>query len=144
MTVLPPIGSGEAYGAFVIRRDPTNPQPNIAANVNEQVPINEYPQRAWEDVREGDFYLVGKPLNHCVGTARIAFTNEANQYAAVMSDSFLSHNFDSRGQWTQPPKGRQAPYRERVNIEREQAIAYGNLVTLGADDPGSYSFFPGL
>lgn len=57
-------------------------------------------------------------------------------YFAVMRDDFwLSIVAPTKRAQTLQGPGSQNPWGERANIHREQAVAYGSLVTLNPVDP---------
>lgn len=83
-----------------------------------------------DPVRQSDFELFGKPIEHARAHMAIAVTGYSDgQYRAVMRDSFVNPTLAPIPQIGMV-KGRQSAYNERINLARTPAAAYGSLFEL--------------
>lgn len=121
---LPP-----AITAFVTRR-PVRVGMDLTPairNVRPFLDINpdEYP----DPVRSGDFVNEGRAW----GKARmpIVVMTSPNHYISEMGFGRVD-DIEAPAPQITMPRGKQLAFKERVNIERQRAVAYGSLISLDA------------
>lgn len=87
-----------------------------------------------DPVHYGAFEDFGKPYEHARARASIAITGIAvDAYRAVMADEFGAGKIGGTNAINVRygmPRGGQLPYRERINLARNPAMAYGSLFEL--------------
>src|SRR5688572_20580217 len=123
--------------AEVQRREPQRNVQRGDGYFNARYPEGVYVSELTEPVRYTEFNDLGKPIERARASQQIALFTNVRGYFAVMRDSFTTPLFGPSPR-AAFPKGRQAPYQERVNLNRTPAIAYGSLFSLGNSDPSRY------
>lgn len=117
-----------AFHAKVFQRQPPSPRPFHQEQYNERVPVqNGGYSPVYDPPRQSDF-------NTRASKHQIPLTLALQQYFAVMRDNFL-YEKELEPQGAATPFGRQLPWRERENIGRPPAVAYGSMTILQPDDP---------
>lgn len=122
--------------AFVARR-PVRVGPTLTAAQRNVRPFeNIVPNDLPDPIRSGDFVNEGKPW----GKSRMPiFTSMAKeQIHSVMEDEFgRKPVLVPAAPNAAVPRGKQLPFKERTNIQRQQSTAYGSLVSL---NPKTYDY----
>lgn len=120
---------GQLFTAIVHRREPQRTE-SYPWRANQR-PIEPIPYSPVPDpIRQSDFNDYGKPRSHSQSRMQIAIPGYSRVgYFAVMRDSFVPPMLAPRPQIA-TPAGMQRPYRERINIARTPAAAYGSLFEL--------------
>lgn len=88
-----------------------------------------------EKIRDGAFYLNGKPIEHA--TSRMPLAIVGSQIAQVQAVSNQDHGFIATklqfAKSTHLPRGRQTAFEQDVNVETPPAQAFGDLLTISGD-----------
>lgn len=124
--------------ALVARREPFRSEKvsgRVNVRVTEPIPYGDSP----DQIRQSDYNMLGKPVEHALSRNVVAFTSSPESYFAVMADNFgTGKYFDpaAPSPTAGKPRGIAQPYRERSNIAKVPAAAYGTLFELNDGNLG--------
>lgn len=120
--------------AFVKRR-PVRVGPMLTPGMRNVRPTeNITPSQLPDPIRQSDFVNQGKAF----GAARMPIAIASHPFNMVQEDEFGRHPIlEAAAPHSEVPYGAQLPFKERTNIAKRSASAYGSLVTM---NPQTYDY----